>query len=136
MAGSPRVVPTGGCCRSVEPKEGRNWHRELDKRIPIQGVVGDLGVRAGLTARDVAAERCGAAALDCAHHLELAEAYVTGVGVTPRGPAVAEDVRDLQSRPGHEPGRYAAGSGLLAISGLSRSSGLMTARIVLVATRV
>src|ERR687897_3656706 len=80
MAGSPRVVPTGGCCRSVESREGRNWHRELDKRIPIQGVVGDLGVGAGLTARDVAAERRGPAAYDGRHHLELAEAHMARIG--------------------------------------------------------
>src|ERR687897_3643267 len=96
MAGSPRVVPTSGCCGSVEPREGRNWHRELDKRIPIQGVVGDLGMGTVLAASDVAAERHRSAALDGAHHLELAEADVTGVGGTPGGPVVAEDVRDLQ----------------------------------------
>jgi hypothetical protein len=84
----------------------------------------------------MATERHGAAALDRAHHLELAEADVTGVGVPPRRPVVAEDVRDLQSGPGHHPGRYAGGSGPWAIRGVRRSSGLMTARIVVVATRV
>jgi hypothetical protein len=40
----------------------------------------------------VAAEGRRAAALDRAHHLELAEAHVTAVGVTPSGPVVAEDI--------------------------------------------
>jgi hypothetical protein len=53
--------------------------RELDKRIPIQGVAGDLGVAAVLTSRDVAAERRGPAAHDGRHHLKLAEAHVAGV---------------------------------------------------------
>jgi hypothetical protein len=46
-------------------------------------------------------EGCRAAALDGAHHLELVEAHVAAVGVTPRGPVAAEDVRDLQSWAGH-----------------------------------
>jgi hypothetical protein len=41
------------------------------------------------------AERCCAAVLNCAHHLQLAEAHMTAVGVTPSGAMVAEDVRDL-----------------------------------------
>jgi hypothetical protein len=54
-----------------------------------------------LAARDVSAQRRRAAALDGAHHLELEQADVTAVGLTPRGPVVAEDVRDLQSWTGH-----------------------------------
>ena len=45
-----------------------------------------------------------AAALDGVHHLELVEAHVAAVGVTPRGPVAAEDVRDLQTWPGHAGG--------------------------------
>jgi hypothetical protein len=45
----------------------------------------------------VAAESRRAAALDGAHHLQLAEADVTAVGLTPRGAVVAEDIRNLQS---------------------------------------
>src|SRR5262245_15239596 len=44
---------------------------------------------------------CRAAALDGAHHLQLGEAHMAAVGVTPGGPVVAEDVRDLQSWPRH-----------------------------------
>ena len=54
-----------------------------------------------LAACHMAAEGCRAAALDGAHHLELVEAHVATVGVTPRGPVAAEDVRDLQSWAGH-----------------------------------
>ena len=53
-------------------------------------------------ARDVPAENRGAAALDGAHHLHLGKAHVAAVGLTPIGAVVAEDVRDLQSRPSHE----------------------------------
>ena len=63
------------------------------------GVVGDGGVRAGvvLAARNVPAERRRAAALDGTHHLQLVEAHVPAVGLTPGGTVVAEDIRDLQS---------------------------------------
>src|SRR6267143_1386755 len=64
-------------------------------------VVGDRGVGAVLAARDVSAESCRAAVLDGAHHLELEQADVTAVGMTPRGPVVAENVRDLQIWTGH-----------------------------------
>ena len=66
-------------------------------------VVGDDGVpaRLVLTARNMAAESRRAAALDRAHGLELAEADMAAVGVTPSGPVIAEDVRDLHSWTGH-----------------------------------
>ena len=54
-----------------------------------------------LAARDVPAERRRAAVLDRAHHLQLAEADVTAVGLTPRRAVVAEDVRDLERWSGH-----------------------------------
>ena len=89
-----------------------------------------------LAAGDVSAEGRGAAALDGAHHLELEQADVTAVGMTPRGPVVAEDIRDLQSWTGHV-GRYAGGSSFFfGTSGVSLSSGLMTSRMILVATWV
>ena len=48
-----------------------------------------------LAARNMAAERRGAAALDGTHHLQLIKAYVAAVGITPRGTVFAEDFRDL-----------------------------------------
>src|SRR5712691_11089377 len=81
-------------------------------------VVGDRGVAAVLAARDVSAEGRRAAALDGAHHLELKQAHVTAVGMTPRGPVVAEDVRDFQNWTGHV-GRYAGGSSFFGTSGVS-----------------
>jgi hypothetical protein len=54
-----------------------------------------------LTARDMAAERRGAAALDCRHHLQLLEAEMAGLGVTPCCAMAAEDIRNLQSRARH-----------------------------------
>ena len=53
-----------------------------------------------LAAHDVPAEGRRAAALDRAHHLELGEAQVTAIGLTPSGPVVAEDIRDLQAHAG------------------------------------
>ena len=89
-----------------------------------------------LATQDMPAERRGAAALDRAHHLELAEAYVTTVGVTPSGPMVAEYIRDLQNRTRHGAG-YAGGASIpFGASGVRRSSGLMTLRMMLVATWV
>jgi hypothetical protein len=65
------------------------------------GVVGDGGVGAVRAACDMSAEGRRAAALDGTHDFELEQAHVTAVGMTPRGPVVAEDVRDLQSWTGH-----------------------------------
>src|SRR6202163_3196044 len=89
-------------------------------------VVRDLGVCALLAARDMSAERRGAAALDCRHHLQLAEADMAGIGPAPCRAVAAEDVRNLQrwtrheeprvrraARPSRPYGRYApAGSRL------------------------
>ena len=71
--------------------------------MPIAAaVVGDLRVRAVLTAHNMAAESGRAAALDRRHHLQLAAAHVTRIGFAPRGPVAAEDVRNLQRWPCHE----------------------------------
>src|SRR5712692_5691886 len=77
------------------------------------GVVGDLGMAARrvLAARDMPAERCRAAVLDRRHHLELLEADMAGIGLTPCRPMAAEDIRDLQLRTRHCRGRYAGGGG-------------------------
>jgi hypothetical protein len=56
-------------------------------------------VGAGLAAFDMPTQRRRSAALDRRHDLQLAEAYVTGVGGTPSRPAAAEDVRHLDCRP-------------------------------------
>ena len=58
-------------------------------------------MRAVLAARDMAAERRRAAALDRRHHLQLAEADMAGIGLTPCRAMAAEDIRDLQSRTRH-----------------------------------
>jgi len=72
-------------------------------QLPITGsahkarVVDDerMATRRVLAACDVATERRCAAALDCAHHLQLVEAHMAAVGLTPSGTVIAEDVRDL-----------------------------------------
>jgi hypothetical protein len=88
-------------------------HRKMPAsacQLPITGsahkaaIVGDGRVGTGvvLATHDVPTECRRAAALDRAHHLELAEAHVTAVGVTPSGAVVAEDIRDLQGWTTHE----------------------------------
>jgi hypothetical protein len=49
----------------------------------------------------MAAKRCRAATLDCRHHLQLLEAEMAGMGVTPCYAMAAEDIRNLQSRARH-----------------------------------
>src|SRR4029077_19342114 len=70
--------------------------------VPIAAaVVGDHCMGAVLAACHMPTEGRRTAALDSAHHLELVEAHAAAVGMAPRGPVAAEDVRDLQSWPGH-----------------------------------
>src|SRR4029077_16406357 len=66
-------------------------------------VVRDLGMAARrvLAARDMAAERRRATALDRTHDLQLLEAHMGAVGLSPRRAVIAEDVRDLQSKSNH-----------------------------------
>src|SRR6266852_5290164 len=92
------------------------------------GVVGDLGMAARrvLAARDMPAERCRATALDRTHHLQLVEAHMPAVGLTPSRTMVAENVRDLQSWSSHGRRRGA----------LNPSSGLSILAIIPVATRL
>ena len=59
------------------------------------GVVGDAYMRAILAALDMAAESCGAAALDGRHDLQLREAHLPGVGGAPGRTIPAEDIRQL-----------------------------------------
>ena len=73
------------------------------RTMPVAAtVIGDLRVRTVLAAQNMPAESHRAAALDRRHHLQLAEAHVAGIGFTPSGPVVAEDVRNLQRWTGHE----------------------------------
>src|ERR1700720_536619 len=65
------------------------------------GGVGDPPVAALLTALDMTAEGGRAATLDGRHHLELAEADMPGIGLTPGGPMTVKDVCDLQPRAAH-----------------------------------
>ena len=67
-------------------------HRKMSastSQLPITGfahkagVVGDLDMLALLAAQDVPAQRCGATALDRRHHLQLLEADMAGIGLTP-----------------------------------------------------
>jgi hypothetical protein len=64
-------------------------------------VVRDGRIGAVLAACDVAAEGCRAAALDCRHHLQLFEADMAGIGLTPCRSTAAEDIRNLQGRARH-----------------------------------
>src|ERR1700758_5002724 len=113
--------------------------------MPIAaGGVGDqrMAARRVLAARDIAAERHRAAALDRAHHLQLVEAHVPAVGLTPCRAVIAENVGDLQSWSSHGRRRYGAGG--FSVSCLARlrrgplrpSSGLSILEIIPVATRV
>ena len=82
-----------------------------------------------------------AATLDGAHHLELAWAHVTAVGVTPSRAMIAENIRDLQSWSSHGRWRYGAGGFSLSRferlrrGALRRSRGLSIWAISPVATR-
>jgi hypothetical protein len=80
------------------PRRGRLALRAVT--IPA-GVVGDPFVRAVLAALDVTAERGCAAGVDRRHDLQLGEAQLTGVGLSPRRPVGAKDVGDLKARPRH-----------------------------------
>jgi hypothetical protein len=64
-------------------------------------VVGNRRVGTVLATRDMPAESCRATALDRRHHLELAEAHMAGIGLTPRRPVTTEGIRDLQRRARH-----------------------------------
>src|SRR5262245_48626674 len=76
-----------------------------------------------LTARNMAAERRGSAALDRRHHLQLAEAHMSCVGQAPSGTVVAEDVRNLQSWTRHETGVTSPAACLAFSTSCARSTG-------------
>ena len=116
--------------------------RSLRPQLPITesahkaAVVGDAAVAAVLAALDVSAEGGGATGLDGRHDLELAKAEVAGMGRPKGGPVTAEDVGDLQrgSHPGQPP-RLAPTLSPGSMRAMILSSGLVTVRTVLVATR-
>jgi hypothetical protein len=76
----------------------RSEYRQLPTNNFAQktAAVSDRRVGAVLATRNVAAKSHGAAALDGRHHFQLTKADVTGVGATPGGAVVAEDIRDLE----------------------------------------
>src|SRR5215468_1913279 len=65
------------------------------------GVVSDLDMLALLAAPDMPAQRRRAAVLDHRHHLELFEAHMAGIGLTPCRTMRAEDIRELERRARH-----------------------------------
>src|SRR5689334_21401646 len=65
------------------------------------GVVGDNCMRALLATQGMAAENRCATALDRRHHLELVEAHMAGIDLTPCRTMVTEDIRDPQRRTRH-----------------------------------
>jgi len=116
---------------------GKQKSRSSRRQLPITGfahkaaVVGDASVAAVLATFDMAAECGRTTSLDRRHHLELGQAHVADVCCTPGWPVNAKNIGDLKRRsqwdqpPGSSP----------SISSFRCSSGLVTARIVLVATR-
>src|ERR1700757_78273 len=108
------------------------------------GVVRDLGMAARrvFAARDMPAERRRATALDRTHHLQLLEAHMGAVGLTPSRAVIAEDVRDLQSWSNHGRRCYSAdGSSLFRFAPRRRgarrpSRGLSILAISPIATRL
>ena len=101
-----------------------------------------MAARRVLAARDVAAERRRATALDRIHHLQLREAHMPLIGLTPSRAVIAEDVRDLQNWPSHGRWRYGAGGSSLSRfarprrGALRPSSGLSILAISPIATRL
>src|ERR1019366_3449200 len=65
------------------------------------GIIGDACVRTVLALLDVTAERSRATSLDGSHHTPLGQTQVADIGGAPRLTMAAEDVCDLQLRPGH-----------------------------------
>ena len=107
------------------------------RAMPVAaGVVTDDGVAAILASRNMAAKLRRAAGFDSGHRFQLAEAQMPGVGLAPGGAVAAEDIRNLKRGTRHGPGGSDFGSSFFFSIRLSRSSGLITLRIVLVATRV
>src|SRR5271169_1831157 len=109
--------------RRCDRAKHRQTRHIVDRRLPITDfahkarVVGDDLMGAVFAARDMTAERRGAAVLDRRHHFQLAEAHMAGVGLTPSRAMVAEDIRDLQDGALHE--KWASG-GRFGLGGVYR----------------
>src|ERR1700741_731654 len=101
-----------------------------------------MAARRVLAACDVPPERGRATALERIHHLQLREAHMGAVCLTPGRTVIAEDVRDLQSSLSHGRRRYGAGGALLSCLGRLRrgpfrpARGLSIFAIIPVATRL
>ena len=87
-----------------------------------------MAARRVLAARDMAAERRGTTALDRTDHLQLIEAHMSAVGLTPSRTVVAENVRDLQSWSSHGRRRYGAGGSALSRFARRRRGALRPSR--------
>ena len=85
MGVRPNTTLLAGETRALSGKSGRQPDNN------------GVAARCVLAARDVAAERCRATALDRIHHLQLLEAHMGAVGLAPSRAVIAEDIRDLQS---------------------------------------
>src|SRR5271154_1620775 len=103
--------PTEAQDRPVMETKSAAIHRKMPmpaRQLPITGfahktrVVGDDLVGAVLAAHNMAAESCRAAVLDRRHRLQLAEAHMAGVGLTPSLAMAAEDIRDPQGERSHK----------------------------------
>ena len=103
-------------------------------------VVGDPTVATVLAALDVAAQGGGATALDRRHDLELLQAQMAGMGGPVSGSVSAQDVGDLERGAlGMHEGQPLGLAPTLSpgsMRAMILSSGLMTVRTTLVATRV
>ena len=80
------------------------------------GVVRDLNMVAAVAAQHMSSQRRAAALFDGRHDLELTDAQVSPLRLSPRGPVGPEDIRDLQGTTPH-------GRGLLDRQGLQRIQG-------------
>lgn len=100
--------------------------------VPVPAtVIRDAPVATVGAGFDVATERGGAAMFDRRHDLELMQAQMPGMRGAIRGPCSTEDVGDLE-RGAHQP--QPSGGSSMGDASASRSSGLVTLRVVLVAT--
>src|SRR2546423_12005451 len=83
-------------------KPGLRRHPLALRAVPIPArVVGDARVGAVFAALDMTAERGGATYLYGCHDAPLGKAQMGLVGRTPAGPVAAENIRHLQTGPGH-----------------------------------